>query len=620
MARSVKGPTSNVVEGTVAWFSPDDDRWPDTLELTYDGQQKQRVVIPTNLAGGDYSDNDGGLVRANYNVFTEEFADLEDTYWWRISSGFGGFGVCVSEDAWAYAEEHGDEDEQAEVVRMLEALNGLASYPYLPGAEEEESDVQMNAEIESWNDYGYREFRDALFGVLFSEDEEKLAETFEEALDAQEDQGRGILAAVYRGLGDLFSIYPEFEGSGDNIAPVYQFDSWAERLASLLSAWEQPGEENHLRLKILDDVIAGNANAFLDHRGEIYKVASWTKDKLGGAIVAKAAAIPVVQDWIATQGGGAGAWSAILGGAKFSGVTRTTARLNPQKRHESVATREMLWPWRHKVLEAVRQVYPTYPIATFEKRFDLIFRMLEFLAEINVHPGNRSEHALKLTPEPFDVEDARDLVLRGKGWMRLAEKLFAGHMRTLGLPREQVLVLLNAEGLPGEDTYALAGLIPGGRPAGDRPDSDFDPIQLRKGINVEMEHTSDRRVAKEIAKAHLTERPDYYALLERMEVAPRLPGFAGRRVAVSSKDGPMTGELLATFTSYVQGEGFQFIIVKLDDGTISLTYKANGKRIAVLEPVGLLKFQLIDAGKAALAALIAKYGEARVRGVLAGAA
>lgn len=41
--------------------------------------------------------------------------------------------------------------------------------------------------------------------------------------------------------------------------------------------------------------------------------------------------------------------------------------------------------------------------------------------------------------------------------------------------------------------------------------------QLYKGIEVEMEHTDDEEIAKEIAKDHLTEYPYYYDELEKME-------------------------------------------------------------------------------------------------------
>lgn len=53
--------------------------------------------------------------------------------------------------------------------------------------------------------------------------------------------------------------------------------------------------------------------------------------------------------------------------------------------------------------------------------------------------------------------------------------------------------------------------------ADDRPDRDFDPSQLQAGIRVELEHTSNPTIAKEIAKDHLTEDRDYYRKLAKME-------------------------------------------------------------------------------------------------------
>jgi hypothetical protein len=54
--------------------------------------------------------------------------------------------------------------------------------------------------------------------------------------------------------------------------------------------------------------------------------------------------------------------------------------------------------------------------------------------------------------------------------------------------------------------------------AGDnRPDNDFNRKDLEDGIKHEMEHTKDRSVAKEIAKDHLTEDPNYYKKLKKIE-------------------------------------------------------------------------------------------------------
>jgi len=58
--------------------------------------------------------------------------------------------------------------------------------------------------------------------------------------------------------------------------------------------------------------------------------------------------------------------------------------------------------------------------------------------------------------------------------------------------------------------------VPGGLAAG-RPDSDFDPAQIEKGIKIELEHTGDAEVAREIAKDHLCENSKYYDHLEEME-------------------------------------------------------------------------------------------------------
>lgn len=49
------------------------------------------------------------------------------------------------------------------------------------------------------------------------------------------------------------------------------------------------------------------------------------------------------------------------------------------------------------------------------------------------------------------------------------------------------------------------------------PDSDFDPSQLKLGIETEKEHTKSELIAKLIAKDHLKEDPKYYTKLKKME-------------------------------------------------------------------------------------------------------
>jgi hypothetical protein len=89
--------------------------------------------------------------------------------------------------------------------------------------------------------------------------------------------------------------------------------------------------------------------------------------------------------------------------------------------------------------------------------------------------------------------------------------------------------------------FSVAGqkeYIPGGYANG-RPDDDFDPRQLEMGTEVEKEHVIkftdtgrekkfkdiDLSKAKEIAKDHLAEIPDYYDRLEAMEEGAKDDGM-----------------------------------------------------------------------------------------------
>lgn len=58
--------------------------------------------------------------------------------------------------------------------------------------------------------------------------------------------------------------------------------------------------------------------------------------------------------------------------------------------------------------------------------------------------------------------------------------------------------------------------LPGGL-ADDKSPDDFEPEAVLKGMAVELEHTSDRHLAVEIALDHLSEDPDYYDKLEQIE-------------------------------------------------------------------------------------------------------
>jgi hypothetical protein len=50
-----------------------------------------------------------------------------------------------------------------------------------------------------------------------------------------------------------------------------------------------------------------------------------------------------------------------------------------------------------------------------------------------------------------------------------------------------------------------------------KKESDFDSEQIRMGIEVEYEHTKNPIISKRITLDHLTEFPDYYTRLKKME-------------------------------------------------------------------------------------------------------
>lgn len=71
--------------------------------------------------------------------------------------------------------------------------------------------------------------------------------------------------------------------------------------------------------------------------------------------------------------------------------------------------------------------------------------------------------------------------------------------------------------------------IPGGL-ADDKSVDDFPKDQIEKGIEVELEHTDDPEIAREISMDHLTESDDYYSRLDGME--SEMKGKQGRKRVV----------------------------------------------------------------------------------------
>lgn len=87
---------------------------------------------------------------------------------------------------------------------------------------------------------------------------------------------------------------------------------------------------------------------------------------------------------------------------------------------------------------------------------------------------------------------------------------------TVGELRDRARDLMKRTGLSGVELLRLTrqeDFLPGGLADKAKPE-DFDPKQLAMGIEVELEHTKDRKLAREIAMDHLKEDPRYYTKLK----------------------------------------------------------------------------------------------------------
>jgi hypothetical protein len=120
--------------------------------------------------------------------------------------------------------------------------------------------------------------------------------------------------------------------------------------------------------------------------------------------------------------------------------------------------------------------------------------------------------------------------------------------------------------------------LPGG--VGDKSTTDqVNPTQLSIGIQIEMEHTNDLDIAKEIAMDHLTEDPEYYTKLVNAGLAKEFQAGTGSgvgdpttslndpsRIGVGGlKKGNMHGKIGNTSDGQVDGRRSEPVVNKTID-------------------------------------------------------
>jgi Protein of unknown function (DUF5661) len=75
------------------------------------------------------------------------------------------------------------------------------------------------------------------------------------------------------------------------------------------------------------------------------------------------------------------------------------------------------------------------------------------------------------------------------------------------------LILLVAAGSYYVYKQKSSNLLPGGK-GDDLDEEDVDPKEYEMGLQVEMEHTTNKKIAREITLDHLAEDPQYYTKLK----------------------------------------------------------------------------------------------------------
>lgn len=124
------------------------------------------------------------------------------------------------------------------------------------------------------------------------------------------------------------------------------------------------------------------------------------------------------------------------------------------------------------------------------------------------------------------------------------------------------------------------------------PTHSVDPVQLSLGVQIEMEHTNDHKIAQEIAMDHLTEDPQYYTKLVKAGLASEFKpshnsGFgdpdqsfndSARTGNGGLKLGNMHGKIGGTSNGQVDGRNSDPIVNKTIDIELEEKKKSGKKK------------------------------------------
>jgi hypothetical protein len=185
-------------------------------------------IVSTYTSGSDYS-HSSLVEKSNYEVFKEEFEDVQGQAWWDVYGGHGTFGIAVRADLDVeHTDLRGDE--------IIEFFAALEDYPIAD--EDHHSNLEMETTNEEWENWAAGDFArelEKLFPNVDLEDVDKdeFRSFFEDVREAAneywESEGMGMYISVER-VANKATFEDLMELPGARLIWDEDSDAWDEAL------------------------------------------------------------------------------------------------------------------------------------------------------------------------------------------------------------------------------------------------------------------------------------------------------------------------------------------------------------------------------------------------------
>lgn len=493
-----RAPVGDYVHYGIGWKRDEEGEW----------------FVPSALSGSDLS---GGFVnRANFEWFEDTYGEDVKEFFYYTDGGHGTYGIVLY-----IAETPG---------AVWDALARAEQYPVID--ENRMTEMEEEAKDQAWIDWAGLQFQGALAAQLV-----RRGLTIEEASDlADEIDEAGDLRNVFELCRDKANV--DWHPDGDRPEITIDIERAAEGCAELTfdelkSGHLSPEEERRRGREFIERQMeragTGRPAPERERPQTVEQLAGTPAGELTGAEIAQ-----LQRHW----------------GYPAEPAPRYRPELPPAEQRPkfdwAAMTPEQRDYWRSLGYEPPPPEQLRRRIVDYRRR-GLIegyhYNPENPLQGVTMYRGARrgdptvlagpsyfiSSEQFAKTYGPtaaFELDLENPLVVSNEEWFQYTTDIQPMERIVERLRRSGHDSVVNVRDTPAGKLYAVLLIDPsratlvepealvGGRAAGMRPE-DFDPVELRRGTEHELEHTGDERVAQEIAMDHLAEDPLYYRKLER---------------------------------------------------------------------------------------------------------